>query len=241
MVKATKSGSFKPVALPEPQSTVARCYSLIDIGTVRNVFKGKDQGTHHRIFLTWELPGLKAVFNEQKGEEPFVISEEFTLSTKDNSNLAKLISAWRGAPLTTKEQESFDPTVMVEKSCLLQFIHKRKADYANTPIEELGEITNGNTNLKIMGIVKRPKSMELPAQINPTMIWDWEAIEDGEEAFDKEKWDKIPAFIRKKMVTSEQYAKLAPKDLDSDSDSGSAETGSEPEQQDTGPVTEEDW
>ena len=88
-MKAKPSGSFQPVGLPEPQTTVARCYSLIDIGTVPNIYKGKLQGNVHRIFLTCELPKLKAVFNEEKGEEPFVVSEEFTLSTKDNSNLAK--------------------------------------------------------------------------------------------------------------------------------------------------------
>ncbi len=66
-MKATTSGNFKPTKLPEPQTTVARCYSMIDIGTVPNIYEGKVQGQVHRIFITWELPKLKAVFNEEKG------------------------------------------------------------------------------------------------------------------------------------------------------------------------------
>lgn len=233
-MKATKSGSFKPVVLPEPQTTVARCYSLIDIGTVENIYKGKVQGMVHRIFITWELPKLKAVFNEDRGEEPFVISEEFTLSTKENSNLAKLISAWRNKPLTLKEQESYDPTIMVGKTALIQFIHKTKAKYASEQIEK---VTNENTNMKIQAIMKRSKDMEMPDQLNPTFIWDWEAIESGETKFDPAKFAKIPNFLKDKIKSSDEYKKHGFEEGQAETATGTAAAASE----DAGPVSEDDW
>ena len=106
-MQATQSGSFKPVKLPKPQTTVARCYSVIHIGTVPNIYQGKiDQQRPkvEKIQVTWELPLLLAVFNEEKGEQPFVVGQELTLSTGEQSNLYKLIKQWRGSPWTKKEQ-----------------------------------------------------------------------------------------------------------------------------------------
>jgi len=230
MVKATSSGNFKAVKLPEPSTTVARCYSLIDIGTVPNIYQGQLQGHVHRIFLTWELPKFKAVFNEEKGEQPFVVSEEFTLSTKENSNLSKLVSAWRGVPLSAAEMKEFDPAVMVGKSCLIQFMHKRKKAYQG---QEVAEVTNENTNLKMQAIMKRPKDMEMPDQINPTYIWDWEKIEKGEEQFDHEKFELIPNFLKTKIMESQEFKKYATPIEGEATQAGSEDSG--------GQVTAEDW
>jgi len=232
-MKAKTSGNFKPVPLPEPQTTVARCYSLIDIGTVPNMYQGTLQGMVHKIFLTWELPKLKAVFSDEKGEEPFVISEEFTLSTKENSNFYKLIGNWRGKPLDAKEQESFDPAIMLGKTAVIQFIHKRKKKFSGTDIKE---VTTENTNMKMQGIMKRSPDMEMPAAVNPVIIWDWEAIESGESPFDKEVWEKIPNFLRNKIQESEEYKKFAPKDSGTPGgESKAKEDGS------TEPVSTDEW
>ena len=236
-MKAKPGGNFKPVKLPEPQTTVARCYSLIDIGTVPHIYQNVLQGVVHKIFLTWELPLLKAVFNEEKGEEPFVVSEELTLSTKENSNLAKLIGQWRNEPLTPEEQQSFDPAVMVGKTGMVQFTHRTKVKYRDTKIDE---VTSENTSMKMQGIIKRPAVMEMPAAINPMFIWDWERIESGEEIFDKEKWEKIPNFLKKKIRESEEYKKYAPKDLDNDSATASPEAAAASAVA-AGPVSEEEW
>jgi len=238
MVKATSSGNFKPIPLPKPTTTVARCYSLIDIGTVDSIFQNKLQGKVHLIFLTWELPKFKAVFNEEKGEQPFVVSEEFRLSTKDNSNLAKLVSAWRNKPFTTEEEKGFDPTVMVGKTCLVQIMHIRKKKFKEDTIPD-DKITNENTMLKMQSIMKRPEDMPIAEGINPYFVWDWEAIESGKEAFDKEKYESIPNFIKEKMETSEEYKKFASPHMTG----GEGQAQTEPQQANSpsGPVTTEDW
>ncbi len=71
----------------KPDTTVARCYSLVDIGTIEEFYNNEPQGKRRKIYLTWEFPTLKAVFNEDKGMEPFVTGVEFTASTNENANL----------------------------------------------------------------------------------------------------------------------------------------------------------
>lgn len=221
-MKAGQSGNFKAVKLPEPQTTVARCVWLVDVGTVPNIYKNKFNGMHHRVYISWELPLLTAVFNEDKGEQPFFISEELTLSTNENSNFAKLISAWRNKPFTPEEQKGFDPKILLGKTALIQFNHRRKAKYRN---QEISEVTNENTVLKMQTIMRKPKEMPIPKQINPTLYWDWDII--ATEGWNQEDWERIPAFIRTKMKESEEFKRYAPDNIKYE-DSGQSENAQTP-------------
>lgn len=205
-MEATQSGNFKAVPLPAQGTYVARCYSIIHIGTVPNIFKGQLKGTKEIIQVTWELPKLLAVFHDEKGPEPFVVGEELSLSTSENSNLSKLIAQWRGTKLTLEEQKSFDPSVMVGKTCLINIIYKTKKKYVGQKIDQ---ITNENTMLINNGIMARPKEMECPAMLNPKYVWDWE--KDG-DPFQTEKFGKMPKWLQDKVRESEEYKKFGPKD-----------------------------
>jgi hypothetical protein len=218
-MKATESGSFKTVPLPAEGTYVARCYSVIHIGTVPNIYEGKLKGTKETVQVTWELPKLKAVFNEEKGPEPFVVGLELTLSTSENSNLAKLIGQWRGKKFTPEEQKGFDPSIMVGKTCLINVIHSRKKKYVG---QQIDEINNGNTVLKFNGIMARPKEMECPDMCNPKYIWDWE--KDG-NPFQTEKFGLMPRWLQDKVKESEEFKKLGPKDQPASSGSGALQPG----------------
>lgn len=205
-MKATnKGGSFKPVALPKPQTTLARCFSIIDIGTVDNVYKGEVNGKVHKVMVSWELPKLQAVFKEEEGPKPFSIGLELTMSTKENSNFAKLIAQWRNKPLTLKEQEGFEVSKMLGKTALLSFLVVTKTKFKG---QELPAVNSENSALKFNGIMPRPEEMPIPAAVNPTFLWDWEKIENKEEAFDEKKFLQIPEWLRKKMITSEEFQKF---------------------------------
>jgi hypothetical protein len=233
-MKATKGGNFKAVPLPEPQTAFARCYSVIDIGTIPNLYFNKpveDKPFIHKINVTWEFPGLLAVFNEEKGEQPFVIGQELTLSTGEKSNLSKLISQWRNKPLTAEEEESFDPSTMVGKTCFISFIHTRKEKYKG---KEIKLITNENTNLKFNGIMPKPKDVESKPNINPYFIWDWDKI--AETGWDKENFEKIPKWLQKKMATSKEYQKYAPKDYKIDS-----QDDDQPEAEENAKTVKDEW
>lgn len=236
-MKATKGGNFKAIALPEPQTVFARCYSMVDIGTIPNIFNGKinpDRPTARKIQVTWEFPTLLAVFNEEKGEQPFVIGQELTASTDEKSNLSKLISQWRNKPLDAEEQKGFDPATMVGKTCFISFIHKRKIKNGKeVALGSDGKITNENTILKFNGIMPKPKDIEAKKAINPYMIWDWDKV--ASEGFDKELFDKIPKWLQKKMSESEEFKRYAPKDINVDAPE---EESSEPE---TTKTVEGEW
>lgn len=219
-MEATQSGNFKPVALPAQGTYVARCYSIIHIGTVPNIFKGVLKGTKEIIQITWELPKLLAVFNEEKGPQPFAVGEEFALSTSENSNLSKLIAQWRGTKLSNEEMKSFDPSVMVGKTCLINVVYKTKKKYVGQKIDV---VTNENTVLANNGIMARPKEMECPPMVNPKYIWDWD--KDG-NPFQAEKFALMPKWLQEKCKTSEQYKKFGPKDGAVNSGSGTSSSAS---------------
>jgi len=211
-MKPNESTNFKPVKLPPPGTTPARCYSVIDIGTVPNIYQGKlnpDYPTTKKIFIVFELPAYKAIFVEGRQLEPFVVSAEFTHVYSKESNLTKFLQSWMNRPLTESERKTFDlGKKAVGKTALVSFIHKRKKKYMS---ENVSVVTNENTVLVFNGIMQLPAAMVCPPQLNPTLVWDWSEVEVT-KVFDQEKFNKIPGFVRTKMMESEEYKKFAPKD-----------------------------
>lgn len=199
-----QSGNFKAVELPEPQTVACRCFGVIDLGTVDNTYPGHEPTRAKKIIIIWEMPDLLTVFNEEKGEEPFIISEEYKYSTHKESNLSKLISAWRNKPLSEAEKTTFDPSIMVGKIGLLSFNHKRKKAFVN---QDIDKITNENTRIIMTGIGPLPKAMKegMKPQMNDTILWDWDKIKDRTDVFDKEKFSKIYKWIRAKIYTSDDF------------------------------------
>lgn len=205
-MKATDRGSFAVVQLPQPQTTVARCYSVVHIGTVPTIINGVQKGSADKVHITWEMPELLAVFDEDKGPQPFVVGIELTLSTNDNSNLSKLVSQWRGRPFTQQEKAGFDPSIFIGRKCLLQFIHRTKKKYIG---QQITEATNENTSLVFNAIMQLPKSMVCPDQINESYVFDWEPMEKGEAQFDQAHFEKMPKWLQDKVKTSEEFKKYA--------------------------------
>jgi hypothetical protein len=217
-MKAKDGGTFKAVRLPEPQTTVARCYSVIHIGTIPVIINGIQKGEADKMIITWEMPLLTAIFDEEKGPQPFVVGLELTLSTNKESNLAKLISQWRGRPFSAEEQKGFDPSVMIGKKCMLQFIHKRKKKYAS---QQITEVTNENTMIEFNSIMQLPKQMECPPQVNESYVWDWEPIVEGKKPFDQTHFEKMPKWLQEKVKTSAEFKKYGAQFYISDSDNSS--------------------
>lgn len=211
-MKPNEATNFKPVKLPNPGTTPARCYSVVDIGTVPNIFKGKlnpDYPTTKKIFVTFELPAYKAIFVEGRNAEPFVVSVEFTHVYSKDSNLTKFLQSWMNRQMTESERKTFDlGKKAIGKTALISFIQKRKKKWLT---EQIAAITNENTVLVLNGILQLPAAMQCPPQMNPTLVWDWSEVE-ASKTFDLEKFNKIPGFVRSKMMESEEYKKYAPKD-----------------------------
>lgn len=189
----------KPKQLPPDGTHLARCYSVIDLGTQQTPF-----GESRKVRLTWELPTEKVVFDEDKGKQPFVISREYTLSLHEKSNLRHDLERWRGREFTEKELKGFDMMSLLGVPCLVTIIHKTS--------------DNGKAFARMDGVSAVPKNTVFPDQINPSVSY---SIEDGAN----DVYQALPEWLRKKIdLSSERSTDVKQQDEpnpfndDSDSD-----------------------
>lgn len=166
---------------------IARCYQMIEIGTVTEVIMNKSQ-TLRKVRIGWELPLETKEFREGEGERPFVISKEYTLSMHEKSNLRKDLKSWRGRDFTEDEAKSFDITKLLGVPCMINIIHAPSKD---------GTRTYAN----ISGVTPMPKGVKCPPQFN-------DMLELSYDNFDEEVFNSLPDFIKDKMKTSVEYAGL---------------------------------
>ena len=165
---------------------VARCYSMVHIGTVEEEYMG-DTKMMNKARITWELPMEMRVFKEENGEQPMVISKEYTLSLGEKANLRKDLDSWRGKAFSEEEAMSFDITKLIGVPCMLNVIHKASK--------------NGKSYPFISAISPLPKGLSCPKQINDSFIFDYE------ENYSDEKIAAFPDFIKDKIKSSVEYRK----------------------------------
>lgn len=182
-INATNNGTARE--LTPAGNHIARCYQMIEIGTVNEIVMGKTQ-TLRKVRVGWELPLETREFKGGEGEKPFVISKEYTLSMHEKSNLRKDLKAWRGKDFSEDEAKSFDITKLIGVPCMLNIIHQPSKDgskiYAN-----------------IAGVTPMPKGVKCPEQVNQTFILSY-------DQFDEDLFNELPDFIKDKMKGSLEYA-----------------------------------
>lgn len=167
---------------------LGRCYQMIEIGTVNEIILGTAK-TLKKVRIGWELPTELKVFNEEKGEQPCVISKEFTLSMHEKSGLRAALKSWRGKDFSEEEAKAFDITKLLGVPCMINIIHKP------------GKADPSKTYQEIAGITGVPKGMQVPDQINRTMCLSY-------DNFDIDLFDSLPDFIKDKMRGSLEYVAM---------------------------------
>lgn len=173
-------GNYAPI----PQGNyVARCYSMIEIGTVTEEFQGEKKKMH-KVRLGFEFPTEQKVFKEENGEQPYLLSKEFTLSMHEKASLRKFLEAWRGKAFVESEAKSFDITVLLGKACMINVVHKESA--------------KGDLRANISSVGAMPKGLECPPQINQTQILSF-------DNFDNALFETLPDFLKEKIKGSDQY------------------------------------
>ena len=166
---------------------IARCYQMIEIGTVKETILGKEKIVP-KVRIGWELPTELKVFKDENGEQPCVISKEYTLSMAEKANLRIALKSWRGKDFTEDEAKSFDITKLLGVPCMINIIHKPSKDGLKVYEE-------------ISGITPIPKGIECPPQYNKTLLLSY-------DSFDVEVFNKLPDFIRNKMTGSLEYVAI---------------------------------
>jgi hypothetical protein len=180
-----EGGNFVQV---EPGTYVARCYSMIEIGTVEVEYKGEIK-KQHKVSITWELPTETAIFKEEKGPEPFVVSKKYTLSMHEKANLRKDLESWRGQGYSEKEAQHFDITKLLGQPCLLSVIHSPRPDDPT------------KTYTAISSISKMMKGQQCPDQINPTRVLSY-------DNFDWTTFDALSDYMKDQIRSSDEYKKM---------------------------------
>ncbi len=173
----------EPRELTPAGNHVARLYSIIHIGQVKEEWAGEEK-LMDKVMLRFELPEEMREFDGKM--LPMAISREYTLSMGEKANLRKLVEGMLGKSIDDTEDEEYGLTQLAGKACLLNVIHKtsqKKTEYA-----------------LIASASPLPKKMVAPDQINPTFIWDYE------ENYDEAALEKMPDFLKDKIKSSVQYA-----------------------------------
>ena len=186
-ITAKKGEGFERELIPAG-NYVARCYKMIEIGTIPTEYLGETKMLH-KVRIGWELPTELKVFNPEKGEQPCVIDKEYTLSLGEKANLRKDLQSWRGKAFTEAEAEAFDITKLLGVPCMLNIIHVQGKKDANKTYQSIGSVS------------PMPKGLECPAQINPTFTFEF-------DNFNQEKFDSLPDFIKDTIKTSEEFKAL---------------------------------
>lgn len=162
---------------------IARCYSMIHIGSVEWEYQGEKK-VSNKVRLTFELPNEMRDFGG-KVEQPMVISKEYTLSLHEKSNLRKDLESWKGSALTIEDLKSFDITNLIGKGAMISIIHKLSK--------------KGNKFAQIGNVNSLSKGIKCPPQINETFIFNFE------DEFNQAWLDEQPEWIQDEIKSTEEY------------------------------------
>ncbi len=183
-MKAPVSSGGGARQLAPEGSHVARCYQIIDHGTH---FEEKYKKRNRKVQFMFELPYEKAVFNEEKGEQPFYVKTQFNMFMNEKASLRKFIEAWIGKTMTDKQAADFDITSLIGQPCMLNVVHNVKGE---------------NTYANIASIMPVPKGTQVPPAINEQLVFD--TLNP-----DKEVFDKLPEFLQEIIKDSDEIKLLS--------------------------------
>jgi len=164
---------------------IARCYGMVEVGTVKENFKGQDK-MQRKVRIFWELPTELREFKDGEGEKPCGISKEFTVSMHEKANLRKVLESWRGQGFTEQDAKAFDITKLLGAPCMLNIIH------------ETGKTDPSKIYAVIASVSRMPKGMPAPAQVNKTLIFEY-------DKFDQVEFEKLPDWLKNSMKTTPEY------------------------------------
>lgn len=177
-------GNFERELIPSGLQ-VARCYSMLEIGTVSETWEGQSKNSK-KVRLTFELPNELRVFKPENGEQPMSISKTFTLSMHEKAGLRKFLEQWRGKAFSEDEAKRFDVSNLLGAPCTLTIVHTEK---------------DGKTFSNISSVAPVMKNMSCPDQINPNKILSY-------DAFDWEIYNSLPEFLQNQMAATPEYGRL---------------------------------
>lgn len=157
----------------------ARCIRIIDLGTQETKW-----GSKRKIQLALELVDESAVFNEDKGEENFVVYKQYSMSLAPKATLTKDIGTWLNKKFNKNDE--FDLESLLNAPCIVQIQH--------------GEDEDGNVYNNVAAIMAPKKGDKVSKAKNEIY-----SVFLSEDEFDQENFDLLPGFMKEKLSKTPEF------------------------------------
>lgn len=162
--------------------TVGICVHVADLGTHTKEYKGEKK-TKRLLHLGFETPNEKHIFSPERGEQPFYIHREFTLTMNEKGTLRPFLESWRGSKFTADQLARFEMQNLLGKPCMLNIVHAQ---------------SNGNTYANIGSITPLMKGLTAPAAEMKLVNF---GLDDGVES---EAFKALFPWLQAKILACEE-------------------------------------
>lgn len=161
----------------------AICISVIELGTI---YDERWQNDKREVMFTWEFPFERIEF-ERDGdtiEMPMVISQRYTISLHEKSNLRKMLESWIGSRFEFEElQEGIDLKKYLNKNCMLQVVHNTSK-------------SNGKTYANVGTVIQLIKGMDTKTAEHAPVYFEFDTCD---------KLPDVPEWILTRIMESQEY------------------------------------
>jgi len=168
---------------PPVGTHIMRCIRLIDLGTQKRVWEGKESFARQNV-IGWELPTELITEGDSAGK-PFIVHKFYTTSLSPKANLYGDLVNWRGQEFTPEELEGFEEKNLLDKTCL-------------------GSLTkNDKGKVRLTAVIKAGRNMTCPARVNDLLYFSLEP-----ERFDRTVYDSLSQGFKDMIARSPEFAEL---------------------------------
>lgn len=211
------ANTSKPRVLCPRGIHLSRLVQVVDLGTQH--FKQGDDGSR-KLYFGFETCSIGHVFDEAKGEEPYMLQIEFAFymtsaNPSKQTKLRQFVVQWFGKDFPNdKAAQDFEFADLIGKLAMLTVAHKPKVD--------------GSMKAVIADIYLPSKEEKGKARDahNPLVVYE---VENGED----DNFDLLPNFLQNKVRESDEFSRTVnkPDIIDQDQtpeDMGDASSDDEP-------------
>lgn len=173
-LKVSRNEETTEFAPPPAGTHLARCCHVIDLGRQYSPHYDK---VSPKVLIGWELP------NEMDSSgKPHLVWRRYTKSLHPDSNLCKILQAWRGRDFTAEELECFALSSIVGAPCMVTVSPAENPKYVN--VNAVTAVLKGAT---------------VPDAISQVVLYD---IDDHDQVV----FDTLSENLRKTINSSEERA-----------------------------------
>lgn len=176
----TTTQTYKDEHLASAGTHQARCYQIIPIGKVKDIYNGKEE-LKDKIRFQFELP-LELI----DGRYPKTVYKEFNLPLKKGFGLVPFLEAWRGKEYSLEEIKKIALSKVLGQTAMLTIVPHISA--------------KGQKCDKVLSASPVPKGTIVPLAINLLREFTFEDYVNDERCL-----NRFHPFVQSQIRSSQQY------------------------------------